>query len=244
MNHRHLKASTINGHLTWLNGFFSHLVEEGWSLGNPVLKRYYLPYEPRLPRPMLSRDLKKFLGHLRRQKDQAIFLLMLRCGLRISEATRVHLNDIDWKLQQIRVYNGKGKVDRVVYFSKDAERALREWLKVRRYQSPYCFVSKKHPDCPISCRQIGKRMTQLLEGCALGGKGYSCHTLRHTFASNLLNAGVPLEVLKELMGHKRVDQTLQYAKLSDRRLQASYHQAMFQIEAAQRSRRKETYESY
>jgi len=135
---------------------------------------------------------------------------------------------------------GKGKVDRVVYFPTEIKRALREWLRNQRslrewlgeqgYRNDGCFMAERNPGETLTCKTAQCRMRQLLESCGLQGKGYSPHVLRHTFASQMLNAGMSLEVLKNLMGHKKYDQTLMYAQLSGQTIRESYDQAIHQIE--------------
>ena len=83
---------------------------------------------------------------------------------------------------------------------------------------------------PLSPRMVQHRMQGLLEQCGLQGKGYTPHTLRHTFATLLLNGGMDLYVLKSLMGHKKVDQTLMYARLSNQRIRDSYDRAVRNVE--------------
>jgi site-specific recombinase XerD len=128
------------------------------------------------------------------------------------------------------VYNGKGKVDRVAYFSKDVEQALELWLHTRGYLSGYCFASPYKLDRPIHSNSIGNWMAKILARCGLQGKGYTPHTLRHTFATNMLNAGMDLTVLRDLMGHKDSNQTLMYAQLSNQTIRSSYDRAVRQIE--------------
>lgn len=222
-----LAPGTINTYLSYLRPFFSYLVDEDYILKNPVLRRYSVIEETRLPRPMDDMDLKKFLETLRLPRDRAIFLLMLRCGLRVGEVSKLQTVDIHWVNKTILVHNGKGKVDRIVYFSHDAEFALQTWLQsVCDHGSSYCFPSRMHNRKHISSEVIRQRMYELLADCGLENKGYTPHCLRHSFATSLLNAGIPLPTLKELMGHRTFDQTLMYAKLSDQKIRDSYRKAM------------------
>lgn len=230
LHDRQLSAASVNGYLSTLKSFFVYLVDEEYLHKNPVLRRYYVDLPTYLPRPMSEGDLTVFLAHLNTPRDRAIFLLMLRCGLRVGEVCRLQMNDVDWQHKTLIVHNGKGRVDRVVYFSKDAEEALRLWLRHRGYVSRFCFLSPYKSEQPLSPRMVQLRMQELLDQCGLQGKGYTPHTLRHTFATLLLNGGMDLYVLKNLMGHKKVDQTLMYARLSNQRIRASYHRAVQNVE--------------
>ncbi len=232
LSHQKLCASSINGHLSNLRGFYSFLIDEDYYLGNnPVLRRYHIEQEKRLPRPMKEEDLEKFLKTLEKARDRAMFLLKVRSGLRAGEVSRLKVDNIKWEKQNLIVYNGKGKVDRVVYFSPDAQAALRFWLATRNYNSDYCFRSPyKNAEKPISTRMIQYRMQSLLSESGLTGKGYGPHTLRHTFATTMLNAGMRLEALRDLMGHKTTSQTEMYAKLYEQTVYNSYTKAMEKIE--------------
>jgi len=121
-------------------------------------------------------------------------------------------------------------VDRVVYFSDDAEQALQLWLHTRGYLSAYCFAAHFKRDRPVNPMLMIKWMANILTRCGLDGKGYTPHTLRHTFATNMLNAGMDLTVLRDLLGHKNSNMTLSYALLSQQNVRTSYERAVRRVE--------------
>jgi site-specific recombinase XerD len=108
-------------------------------------------------------------------------------------------------------------VDRVVYLAPDVAKALRQWHKLQTAEARSVFPSRltRKGGMPLSARQIRTRMTRYLKLAGIT-KAYSPHSLRHTFATQLLNAGASLEVVKELMGHRSLDVTLRYTQLYDR----------------------------
>jgi integrase/recombinase XerD len=156
-----------------------------------------------------------------------IFLLMLRCGLRVSEVCALAWDAIDLSAGTVRITRGKGQVDRIVYLSPDVTQALQVW---RHHSTPgrYLFPSRTRTKDHLSRSQINVLMDQYL-GAASLTRHYSPHCLRHTFATQLLNAGVPLEVLKELMGHHSMQITLRYTQLYDATKRHQYEQAMTKI---------------
>lgn len=95
----------------------------------------------------------------------------------------------------------------MAYFSQDAEQALEVWLQTRGYLSAYCFAASRKRDRPVNPQNIRRWMLTILAQCGLEGKGYTPHTLRHTFATTMLNAGMDLTVLRDLMGHKNSNMT-------------------------------------
>ena len=127
----------------------------------------------------------------------------------------------------VRITRGKGQVDRIVYLSPDVTQALQVW---RHHSTPgrYLFPSRTRTKDHLSRYQINVLMDQYLGAAGLT-RHYSPHCLRHTFATQLLNAGVPLEVLKELMGHHSIQITLRYTQLYDATKRHQYEQAMTKI---------------
>jgi integrase/recombinase XerD len=128
----------------------------------------------------------------------------------------------------------KGQVDRVVYLSSDVATALRQWHGLQAAAADYVFPSRmtRKGGLPLGARQIRNRMTRYLKRAGIT-KRYSPHSLRHTFATQLLNAGAALEVVKELMGHRSLQMTLRYTQLYDRTKRAQYDHAMAQVEQQQ-----------
>lgn len=236
LNDRGLAPCTVNNYLSHLKMFFFYMMDDDLISSNPVLNRYYVKESQRLPRPMAPEDIAKFLNYLKGKPYEVIFLLMLYSGLRVSEACQIKWGDINWETQQIIIRNGKGAVDRVIYFDNRVKRHLQEQEKRRCFGNSYCFPSsmKGEGENLGSCT-IRWRMKRYLKACSLDRKGYSPHSLRHSFATNMLNAGVSLWVLRDLMGHKNIDQTLEYAKLSNETIRSAFFEAMEKIEPQQPS---------
>lgn len=227
-----LSPATINTALSVLKAFFEFLQEDGQMQGQPILRhRHRLIAPSALPKPMPEAALIRLFKVIDAVRDRLIFLLMLRCGLRVSEVSHVTWEDLDVHARTIRITNSKGQVDRVVYMAPDVERMLKLW-QARRSTSPYVFPGRKKGSTPLSRKQIFWLMKKYLQQAALP-RQYSPHCLRHTFATQLLNAGVSLEVLKELMGHRSIHITLRYTPLYDATKRHQYDQAMERSERRQ-----------
>src|SRR6266436_1877969 len=223
-----LAPSTINTKVSLLAGFFEYLREEGAMAQQPVLRRRHRLLTPTvLPKPIPDADLAAFFQVIDSVRDRLIFLFMLRCGLRVSEVCALAWDAIDLDADTVRINRGKGQVDRIVYLSPDVEQALQVW---RNHHTPgwYLFPSRTRTKAHLSRYQINVLMEQYLAAAGLT-RHYSPHCLRHTFATQLLNAGVPLEVLKELMGHHSMQITLRYTQLYDATKRHQYEQAMTKI---------------
>jgi site-specific recombinase XerD len=227
-----LSPATINTALSLLKAFFDFLHEDGQMPHQPILRhRHRLVAPATLPKPMPEADLLQFFTVIDAVRDRLIFLLMLRCGLRVSEVSHLTWEDIDVHAKTLRINNSKGQVDRVVYLAPDVEQSLTRW-RSRRSAPPYVFPGREKGTTPLSRKQIFWLMKKYLRWAKLP-RQYSPHWLRHTFATQLLNAGVSLEVLKELMGHRSIHITLRYTKLYDATKRHQYDQAMEKIEKRQ-----------
>jgi len=228
---RRLAAVTINGYLSALKELFDFLREDGQMHTQPVLRRRHrLPTPTTLPKPIAEADLVAFFKVIDSVRDRLLFLLMLRCGLRVSEACSLTWNDVDQEASSLRINNGKGQVDRVVYIAPDVEQTLQLW-QARGTPSPYLFPSRRR-SAPLGRGVVHWQMKKYLRLAGIQ-PNYSAHCLRHTFATQLLNAGVSLEVLKELMGHRSIQMTLRYTKLYEATKRQQYNQAMARIENRQ-----------
>src|SRR5712692_4334614 len=228
-----LAPSTIHTTLSVVRRFCTFLQEHGLLAHQPIHPRRHAVLLPQLlPRPMAEEDLIRFFQVIDVLRDRTMFLLMLRCGLRVGEVTTLPWSAIDWTQGTIRVHNSKGRVDRVVYFSPDLEKVLRQWRRAQWPPMPCLFPSASRPSIPVSIRSIQRVMARYLQAAGIT-RHYSPHTVRHTFATQLLNAGTSLEVVKELMGHRSITMTLRYAQVYDTTKRTQYTQAMAQIEPRQ-----------
>lgn len=227
-----LAPSTINLSLSLLSEFFDFLRDEGLLHSQPVIKRRHRLLAPTtLPKPVPEPDLIRFFKAIDSQRDRLLFLLMLRCGLRVSEACALRWDDCDPMAGTIRVNDGKGRVDRIVYISPDLERELTAW-RARFPDATYLFPSRKRKGWPLDRRMVNIMMSAYLRSAGIA-KHYTPHCLRHTFATQLLNGGVTLEVLKELMGHRSIQNTLKYTQLYEETKRQQYTQAMERVESRQ-----------
>jgi integrase/recombinase XerD len=127
------------------------------------------------------------------------------------------------------IYEGlKNRRGRVVYFSDDAKNALKSWLNKRNKETQIVFYGYKRK--PLSYPAARMVFVRYLKKAGLADKGYTLHCLRHTYASELLNAGMRLECLERLMGHTSLEVTRRYARLTDKTREEEYFKAMSVIE--------------
>jgi site-specific recombinase XerD len=224
---RGLRPKTINCHLDSIRGFYNYLCdEEEVKITNPVKRGYVLRLSRPLPRHLRDEEVIKFFDMIKKPRDRAVFKVMLRCGLRVEEVSNLTLKAIDLKRRRIYVLNGKGGKDRVVYISDDTYHAFLCYLKVRPpSRSKKLFLVEKGT-CrgkPISVRGIQKRMEYYAKKATLK---ISCHHLRHTMATQLLNADAALVTIQDLLGHTRIKTTQRYCRISNLKVERDYFKAM------------------
>ena len=148
--------------------------------------------------------------------------------MRIGELLNCRLEDIDLAEQKILIYQSeKTSAGRVVYYSEDAQQALLAWLRVHDPDKQQLFYG--HKDKPLCYEAARSIFRKCLQKAGLQYSGYSLHCLRHTFATDLLNAKMPLECLRVLLGHCSLEITRRYARLSDKTREEEYFKAMERI---------------
>ncbi len=222
------KPSTINRRLAAVISLYGFLSAEDNQLVCPVIHhRHHLREPQRLPRPMQEEDLRRFFGVITDIRDRAMFLLMLRCGLRISEVASLQLIDLYLDEPYPRlVTRGKGSRERAVYLSPQAERALRDYLAIRpRATNDFVFLSYQLKG--LSTTAIHLRLMRYRKQSTVT---ITCHRLRHSFANDLVNADVPVTSIQKLMGHRWIETTQNYVMANDHQVQADYYAACPKIE--------------
>jgi len=222
-----LKPETINAHLNRIRQFYRYLIEqEQLGIVNPVQGIPKVRVPKPLPKHLQDRQARAFLEVAKRPRDQAMFLLMLRCGLRVEEVANLTLDVIEFRRRRVWVRDGKGGKDRMVYVSNDAMKALIDYLKTKpesKTRKVFLVEKGSYKDQPISVRGIQKRMEYYAKKMNIK---ISCHHLRHTMATQMLNADADLETIQDLLGHSSIRTTQRYSRISNLKVQRDYHKAM------------------
>jgi len=227
---KQLKPKTINCYLNSIRGFYEYLIEEEQiPITHPVKRGYSLRLSRPLPRYLRDEDVPRLFNVITNKRDRAMFMLMLRCGLRVEEVARLTIAALDLPRSQLFVYEGKGIKDRVVYLSNDAYKILVQYLKARtssRAKRVFLIEKGRFKGKPIQVRGIQHRMQHYAEKAGLK---VSCHQLRHTMATQLLNADADLVTIQDLLGHTRIKTTQRYCRVSNLKVQRDYHKAIERV---------------
>jgi site-specific recombinase XerD len=223
--------ATINRRIAALCSFYRFLaMMSDDAPKNPVHpRRHFIQRGRCLPRDAEDQDLARLFAVIDSRRDRAMFLLMLRCGLRVGEVRNLSMSDlylysIAGSLPRLWLH-GKGDKERVVYVSSQAMKALEAWLEIRpNGDEQAVFVNRSGKRLTVTGIQL-----QLAMYCEHAGIWITCHQLRHTFGRHLVEARVPVTTIQRLMGHARIRTTEIYLHISDKQVQADYEAAMEQI---------------
>ena len=224
---KRMNPASINLYLAIIRVFYDYLkYEENVDLINPVNRNRRLRVPRPLPRSLRDQEVEKLFGAIKNKRDIAMFKLMLRCGLRVEEVSNLTLGVIDFKRRRLIVQQGKGGKGRVVYISNDAHDALKAYLKLRsgnRTKRVFLVEKGTYKGQAISVRGIQKRIEYYAKKTRIN---VSCHRLRHTMATQLLNAEAEVETIQDLLGHNWITTTQRYCKVSNLKVQRDYFKAM------------------
>ncbi len=229
-----LSAATVKRRVAALKVFFDFMAEETGQLAwpNPVrFKRHAGKQAQRLPRDLSDEQVAQVWGQITAPRDRAWFALMLRAGLRVGEVVALKLTDLLTpptadRPARLRVY-GKGQKERVVLLTQDAYAVLQEWLAIRPANSPHDPLFLNQRGQPLRTNGL----EWLLKGYGqAAGLTVSPHQLRHTYARQLTQGGMPLPSLSKLLGHNQITTTQIYTAGADPQLAQAYQQAMAHLE--------------
>ena len=230
LHQKRMQPASINLYLAIIRVFYNYLkYEQNVKLINPVKANCRLRVPKPLPRALREEQIDAFFDVIKSKRDWAMFRLMLRCGLRVEEVANLSLAAVDWRRSRLYVYGGKGQKDRVVFISRDTYDALAAYVRQRlslRVKKIFLVQKGTYKGKPISVRGIQKRMEYYAKKAGLA---ISCHQLRHTMATQLLNADAALVSIQDLLGHSRIKTTQRYSKVSNLKVERDYFKAMEEV---------------
>mgnify|MGYP006301482709 CR=1 FL=1 len=233
LDERGMSKQTVARKVAALRSFYKFLMKRGRVQANPAQSVRTPKLEKRLPKYLTVQEVERLLGTpdastFMGARDRAILELLYSAGLRTFELVGLNVDDIDLERQTLRT-RGKGKKERVNPVGRYAVQAIEGYLQMRR----------EHPDCtrfevePLFLNFRGRRLTTRSIRRLLGSyvrtaglpANVSPHTLRHSFATHLLQRGADLRVVQELLGHENISTTQIYTHVTASEMQQAYEQA-------------------
>ncbi len=194
--------------------FFKHVLQKPYQTPSFL----YPARVAKLPTVMSMEDVVRILNAIDNVKHKIIISLIYSTGLRLKEVVNLKLTHIDSRAMCIKVVAGKGKKDRFVALSEQILPSLRKYY-LQYKPVEYLFNGTKKGS-PYSSRSVQHILKSTLCKIGLSKKGYSIHTLRHSYATHLLENGADLPAIKQLMGHYNLAQTMQYVHVSTKHIQS------------------------
>ena len=234
LNEKQYSKATIARKLGTLRSFYKFLVRKNRISSNPLMAVRTPKQEKKLPRFLEYEEVKTLLGtppmnNWLGARDRAILETLYSTGIRVSELVALNMEDIDFLGEVVRV-RGKGKKERIAPISSSALQVIQHYMEFRnkRAQSNSNFDSKvlfvnKHGG-RLSTRSVRRKMDKYLKMAGLD-PAISPHTLRHSFATHMLNNGADLRSVQELLGHQSLSTTQVYTHLTTGRLKEVYENA-------------------
>jgi integrase/recombinase XerD len=226
---RGMQPKTVSTRLRLLYAFLRYLVDREVAHPNLLKRKLRVKVPEALPRAIDPEDVQQFLAVIEKPRDRAMILVLLRTGMRIGELLATRMSELKIREKQIIIMEAeKTRVGRVAYLSEDACQALTVWLSVRDPAKERLFYGQGRLRLGYTAARV--MFGKYLDQAGLAHKGYSLHCLRHTCATELLNAGMRLECLQQLLGHSSIEMTRRYARLTDNTRREEYFRAMAIIE--------------
>lgn len=218
-----LSATSVMRKIASLRGFFKWLCANNYITANPALTLEQPKLPKRLPKVMTIEEIEQIMNQDLTKIQQVILELLYGCGLRVSELANLKITDIDVKAKYLQCL-GKGSKERIVPLGKKAVNALKKFSPERDFAiRKYNLDTKK-----LLVNNDGKLLTRqdiytfISEQGKKIHKHISPHTLRHSFATHLLENGADLRIVQELLGHSDVSTTQLYTHISKKRLKEVY----------------------
>lgn len=165
--------------------------------------------EKRLPKVLSKEDVKKIINSLKNIKHRLILKTIYGLGLRISELQNLKSENIDFTRKLVLIKEGKGKKDRYINLPESLSEELKSYIKLN--SSPYVFNGRNNK---LSIKTIQKIFENALKKSEINKKA-SCHTLRHSFATHLLENGTDIRIIQKLLGHNKLETTQIYTHVSN-----------------------------
>jgi integrase/recombinase XerD len=210
-----MHAPAMNSTVAALRFFFTH------TLDRPDLSRKLirLRYPRKLPSVLSAEEVARLLAAAKSRKHRAALAVAYGAGLRVAEVASLKVGDIDGERMLIRVERGKGGRYRHAMLSPDLLTLLRAWWQEGRRQGIMLpegwLFPGQNPVKPITTRQLGRVVEEAAQTAGIT-KRVSPHTLRHSFATHLLEDGVDIRVIQVLLGHAKLDNTALYTRVATR----------------------------
>ena len=199
---------TIDNIRRILSSFFSWLEDEEYLIKSPIRRIHKVKTTSSIKETYSDEDLEKMRDSCEEKRDLALIDMLASTGIRVGELVLLNQSDINFNERECKVL-GKGNKERIVYFDARTKIHLQEYLDSRSDDCEALFVTLKAPHSRLTIGGVESRVREI--GKRLNIEKVHPHKFRRTLATKAIDKGMPIEQLQQLLGHKRIDTTLQYA---------------------------------
>lgn len=217
---RNLSNRTLDSRRSAINAFMEWATNEEYIDRNPCRNIKKIKYERKKKKPLTPVEMELVRNACETIRDKALIEFFYSTGCRVTEAERMNLDDIDFIRKEVHLF-GKGDKHRTSYLNAKAEVAIKRYLATRNDDNQALFVGERKPYGRLRKAAIEKRFRQLGEISGIKRRVHP-HLIRHTTATDARNHGMPIEEIKELLGHVNVATTLEYADVTEEATKSSH----------------------
>lgn len=211
---------SINNNRRNMNSYYAFLEDEDVIDKSPMRKIHHVKEEKRVKRPFSDEELEKLNESASSPKEKAVIAFLSTTACRVGELVGVKIEDVDMQEREVKVF-GKGGKERVTFFDAKTKLALENYLETRSDNCPFLFVNEnsreKHGCTTGSIERIVANV-----GKRAGVDNAHPHRFRRTVATRAIDRGMPIEQVKELLGHSQIQTTMIYASVSKENVKASH----------------------
>ena len=196
--------------------FFRNILKRPYDLPSKLYPRK----EFKLPTVLTVEEVKQLLAHCITLKQRCLIELLYSSGIRLEELRLMKMRDIEASQNRIRVNAGKGRKDRFSILSQKCLESLRNYYLKHEVKPKVYLFEGQIAGSPMHARSIQHSVNEVYQKAGLGHKTHKVHALRHSFATHLLDNGVDIHTIKELLGHSKIETTMVYLHLQNRKRNA------------------------
>ena len=215
----HSGRVTIDNIRRILSSFFSWLEDEDYIIKSPVRRIHKVKTTLSIKETYSDEELERIRDNCTEIRDLAMIDMLASTGMRVGEMVRLNRDDIDFAERECKVF-GKGDKERIVYFDARAKLHLQEYLDCRTDSNPALFVTLRTPNDRLRIGGVESRLREM--GRQLSIQKVHPHKFRRTLATMAIDKGMPVEQLQRLLGHQRIDTTLQYAMVKQSNVKTAH----------------------
>jgi len=206
-----LANATLNVAINAIKFYYTQILKRKFFVNKEIFRT---KKAQKLPEVLTKKEIKRILLTIQNVKHKLLLALMYSSGLRVSEIVNVKVKDLDFENQMLKVRQAKGAKDRITVISKKVAGVLKNYVQ-NKGKNSHVFESLRGGK--LSQRSVQKIFAQALKKSKVK-KQASCHSLRHSFATHLLESGTDIRYIQELLGHARLETTQIYTKVANNRI--------------------------